>query len=79
MEDAGDSAAPKEMETNVFPPWVITSRLMVMRSSIRRVGSGLTRAAATSFDGRMNLARQEQRAPSPRQSLALGAIVEREL
>jgi hypothetical protein len=49
---------------------------MAMRSSIRRPGSGLTRAAATSFDGRMYFARQEQRAPSPRQSLAIGAIVE---
>jgi hypothetical protein len=64
------------METNVFPPRVVTSRLMAMRSSIRRPGSGLTRASETSFDGRMYFARQEQRAPSPRQSLAIGAIVD---
>ena len=64
------------METNVFPPRVVTSRLMAMRSSIRRPGSGLTRASETSFDGRMYFARQEQRAPSPRQSRAIGAIVE---
>ena len=57
------------------PPLVVTLRLMAMRSSIRRPGSGLTRAAATSFDGRMYFARQEQRAPSPRQNRALGAMV----
>ena len=66
----------KKMETNVFPPRVVTSRLMAMRSSIRWPSLGLTRAAVTSIDGWMNFTRQEQRAPSLRQSLALGAIVE---
>ena len=66
----------KKMETHVFPPRVVTSRLMAMRSSIHRPGLGLTRAAAMSFDGRMDFTRQEQRAPLPRQSLALGAIIE---
>ncbi len=79
MEEAGDSAAPKENGDTHLPPTDVTSRLMAMRSSIRRAGSGLTRAAAMSFDGRTNLARQEQHAPSPRQSLALSAIVEQEL
>ena len=76
MEEAGNSAAPKKMETNLLPPRVVTSRLTAMRSSMRRPGSGLTRAAATSFDGRMNFARQEQRAPSPRQSVPVGAMIE---
>ena len=61
----------KKMETNVFPPRVVTSRPMAMRLSIHRPGLGLTRAGATSFDGRMNFTRQEQCAPLPRQSLAL--------
>jgi hypothetical protein len=65
----------KKMETNVFPPRVVTSRLMAMRSSIRRPGLELTRASETSFDGRMYFARQEQRAPLPRQSLAIGGII----
>ena len=65
----------KKMETNLFPPRVVTSRLTAMRSSMRRPGSGLRIAAATSFDGRMNFTRQEQRAPSPRQSVAAVVIV----
>ncbi len=55
MEEAGDSAAPKKMETNLFPPRVVTSRLTAMRSSTRRPGSGLTRTFTTSFDGLMTL------------------------
>ncbi len=65
----------KIMETKFLPLRVVTSRLTAMRSSICQLGSELTRAWATSFDGRRNLTRQEQRAPLPRRILAFGAII----
>jgi hypothetical protein len=64
-----------KIETKLFPPWVVTSRLMVMRSLSCWPFTGLTMASAITFDGRSNLRKTEQHAPSPRQSRALNTII----
>jgi hypothetical protein len=75
MKQAGDSVASKKIETKLFPPQVVTSRLTAMGSSSRQPFMGLGMASATTVNGRRNLRRTEQPAPLLRQSRALATII----